>query len=209
MKGKAKGKGGRWRLAGRLFLNQFRGGGLRVLSRLSWELPQTVVGFWAGLIVLARFKGEMEMGCWEGVTVIRGSRRGKNWGGICFGSVIIGDGRIGARVNNALFMHEFGHSLQSRGSGPLYLLKYGLPSLISALGPLVHSEHPVERDANLRAMHYFSCQAGFGEWPLHAHPVPAHGSYLRCAWWEYLPPVFPLLPMYRAYRQRFSPSRPN
>lgn len=46
-------------------------------------------------------------------------------------------------------MHEYGHYLQSQKSGPLYLLKYGVPS-----GP--GDADWTEIDANTRAATYFN-----------------------------------------------------
>lgn len=151
--------------------------------------------------------GVSTLGRWGGVVVIRGYRGSSTWGGICFGSVIIGDTRIEAAVGNGLFMHEYGHTLQSRAAGPTYLLRYGLPSLISALGPGYHALHPVELDANFRSRRFFSQQPDFRTWPSVAHPVLDGQVALRSAWWEYLPPIFPLYHLGRALRQRMGWAR--
>lgn len=200
-------EGNRLVLLFRFWLGHFQGGLRTLLSRYTWELPQTLLGFCAGVFVLLRFREPIALGRWGGVVVIRGYRYSSTWGGICFGSVIIGDTRIEAAVGNGLFMHEYGHTLQSRAAGPTYLLRYGLPSLISALGPGYHALHPVELDANFRSQRFFSQQPGFRSWPSVAHPVLDGQVALRSAWWEYLPPIFPLYHLGRALRQRMGWAR--
>jgi hypothetical protein len=200
-------QGNRLLLLWRFWLGHFQGSPQVLLSRYTWELLQTVVGFWAGVVMLLRARHALAIGRWGDVVVIRGWRREDCWGGICFGSVIIGDTRIEAVVNNRLFMHEYGHTLQSRASGPTYLLRYGLPSLISAFGPGYHSLHPVELDANFRAKRFFEVQPGFKTWPSVANPVLDKQVALRCAWWEYLPPIFPFYHLGKAARQRLDWTR--
>lgn len=143
-----------------------------------------------------------EMACYDGVLVIR-CRIGRDvWGGICFGSIILGDSRIEAEINNDLFMHEFGHTLQSRDVGPIYLFKYGIPSLLSAYGHGRHANHPVERDANQRAFEWFSRKDGFTTWADDFNPLPQNGKKLRIKWWEFLPPHFPFMHLYKAVKMR-------
>ncbi len=172
-----------------------------VLSRFTWELPQTMLGLAAGTIALLRMDVD-SITYRDGVTVIRGWSDVKSWGGICFGTVILGDDRIASELNNRLYMHEYGHTLQSRSSGPIYLFKYGIPSLLSARGVGVHRLHPVERDANQRACAYFSQQAGFTCWNDDFNPLPKDGRCLPIHWWEYIPPMFPLHQLYLAILDR-------
>jgi hypothetical protein len=200
-------EGNRFALLLRFWWGHFRGGPRVLLSRYTWELLQTVVGFWAGVVAILRARHALALGRWGDVLVVRGWRHQDCWGGICFGSVIIGDTRIDATINNRLFMHEYGHTLQSRASGPTYLLRYGLPSLISAFGPGYHSLHPVELDANFRAKRFFEQQPGFLSWPVVSCPVLEDQTTLRSAWWEYLPPFFPLYHLVGAARQRMGWSR--
>lgn len=200
-------EGNRFALLLRFWWGHFRGGPRVLLSRYTWELLQTVVGFWAGVVAILRARHALALGRWGDVLVVRGWRHQDCWGGICFGSVIIGDTRIDAAINNRLFMHEYGHTLQSRASGPTYLLRYGLPSLISAFGPGYHSLHPVELDANFRAKRFFEQQPGFLSWPVVSCPVLEDQTTLRSAWWEYLPPFFPLYHLVGAARQRLGWSR--
>lgn len=93
-------------------------------------------------------------------------------------------------------MHEFGHCLQSRISGPTYLFKFGLPSLrsVTVKG---HNLHPVEQDANFRARQYFSKLNGFKGWPQNSLPILEHAVCVKIYWWEYLPPLFPIVHLYQ------------
>lgn len=79
-----------------------------------------------------------------------------NWGAVTLGNYIIGDQNIEPNENNYLFQHEYGHHLQSKASGWMYLSKYGIPSLIDAAGNSNHNFHAAEQDANVRAFRYFS-----------------------------------------------------
>lgn len=64
----------------------------------------------------------------------------------------MGERGITNNPNDMLFQHEYGHVLQSRTSGFMYLPKYGIPSLFST-GK--HSLYWTETDANARALQFF------------------------------------------------------
>ena len=55
-----------------------------------------------------------------------------------------------------MYMHEYGHTIDSRNFGVTYLLAIGLPSLISAAGTGDHSTFYTELLANQNAKWYFS-----------------------------------------------------
>jgi hypothetical protein len=187
----------------RLIAGHFRGEFGAVLRRFTWEFPQTMMGGVVGVYVLLRAQ-IFAVEIFDGVVVIamRWPHKGRFWGGISFASVILGDESIAAKVNNRLFMHEFGHTLQSRQSGPIYLLKYGFPSVLSAKGKGTHRLHPVERDANIRAMAYFRALPDFTPWPMDEFPLPVNSRRLHIGWWEYIPPIVPILHVYKAWRDR-------
>ena len=170
------------------------------LSRFSWEGLQTMVGAGAGLFAATCLHVDA-IEHYGGTTVIRCWRKDKYWGGVCFGSVILGDCRIAAQPGNALFMHEYGHTLQSRASGPLYLFKYGLPSVVSRHSKRQHNQHPVEQDANLRAFQHFGSSTNV-DWSHERHPLPASGLPLTPRWWEYVPPIFPVVTVAEALMKR-------
>gem|GEM_PF-5933281 len=169
----------------------FQGSAKDLVQRFTWEGLQTLVGWWVGLFFILRYKIQ-RIEYADRAIVVQVKRKRIYWGGISFGTVIFGDKRITAQVNNALFMHEFGHCLQSRLSGPLYLFKYGLPSLRSAMAQ-GHFQHPVEQDANRRARWYFSRKDDFQTWPMMENPILQQTQTVKLNWWEYIPPIFPLL----------------
>jgi hypothetical protein len=90
-------------------------------------------------------------------------------------------------TGDPLFMHEYGHYLQSQDLGLSYLFDIGIPSMISAFDPETisgddisnpyglntHDVSKHERDANRRAAVYFSTKGvdwtnhtDFGKYPI-------------------------------------------
>ena len=125
---------------------------LSVISRFTWELPQTIAGLAYNLF--HNVAGQVEWVKYKyGATVVK-----SNWqaGGVTLGSYITGDGSIEADANNSLFQHEYGHVLQSRAFGPAYLARVGIPSAFDNKSYGRHAFHPVEADANRRAFLYFN-----------------------------------------------------
>jgi hypothetical protein len=147
----------------------FQGSPYQIISRFTWELPQTIVGFTGahGTNMIGTVKS---VKYYDGATVLR--TKG-HWGAITIGSYIIGDNSIRAKINNPLFMHEYGHYLQSQSSGWFYLPRYGIPSFWNAAthGPNQHRKFSVEKDANLRAYSYFRTKRGFEGWDFYTHPI--------------------------------------
>lgn len=84
-----------------------------------WQLPQNLVG----LLLLLILKGETK----HKLNAIRFYFLDSFPGGITLGEYII----VGAKQSLTV-RHEFGHVLQSRYLGPLYLIVIGLPSIIHA-----------------------------------------------------------------------------
>ena len=125
---------------------------LNVISRFTWELPQTVYGLAynlghnvTGQVNWVKYK--------YGATVVQSKLQTK---GITLGSYITGSTSIEADANNSLFQHEYGHVLQSRAFGWSYIARVGLPSALDNESYGRHAFHPVEADANRRAFLYFN-----------------------------------------------------
>jgi len=124
-----------------------------VTSRLTWQAPQTGLGFLYNQSVNTITPRVEEVDYFHGATYVVGATRGGN--AVSLGSYISispiqDDDQAHIRIGEGGYttMHEYGHYLQSKKSGPLYLLKYGIPS---ALGDADWTEH----DANTRAANYF------------------------------------------------------
>jgi hypothetical protein len=122
-------------------------------SRLTWQAPQTIVGwFVAESCNTLGFAGGVESVDYKyGATVTRTNNSG--WGAVTLGSYITGSNNIRADENNYLFQHEYGHYIQSQEMGLAYLPRVGVPSILSSHD---HDFHPVEQDANRRAFLYFN-----------------------------------------------------
>lgn len=84
-----------------------------------WQLPQNLLG----LLLRAIYKGKDSI--YEDA-IVRRSTIMK--GGISLGKYII----LNQWANRTDVKHEYGHCIQSRILGPLYLIVIGLPSLLHA-----------------------------------------------------------------------------
>ena len=161
----------------------------QVLSRWTWELPQTIFGLayskgrnWAGKVDAVHH--------YRGATYVINEYGGKH-DGITFGSYInINDRNIKPINSNGdfdpmqdgLYMHEYGHYLQSQLFGPLYLFSHGIPSFVDAIKSeriegtnnknySTHDFYWTEIDANKRAKKYFEENEGLKYWPEYDNPT--------------------------------------
>lgn len=85
-----------------------------------WQLPQEIIGYFLVLILKGK---QLKCGIIGIYTVPNLFHSG-----ISLGDYIIFDSRI--ELSEIDVLHEYGHQLQSRFLGPLYLLIVGIPSLI-------------------------------------------------------------------------------
>jgi hypothetical protein len=76
-----------------------------------------------------------------------------HWTGICFGNYILTKKNSAPDPDNRIFQHEYGHYLQSKRMGFAYLVRVGLPAIMSKGN---HDEHPVEVDCNREGFLYFN-----------------------------------------------------
>lgn len=177
----------------------FWGRSWELISRFTWQAPQTAVGYTlSGGHNL--FGGVRSVDYYGGATVVE--TWNEDWGGISLGSYIIGSRGITADPNNPLFQHEYGHYIQSQDSGPMYLSKYGIPSALSKEG-VDHSLHPAEQDANARALSYFNRhESNYSGWNFFSNPIVGYNqnlsfndpvnqtainrARLRLSWYDYL-----------------------
>lgn len=84
-----------------------------------WQLPQNLLGLLLRLI----YKGNDSQ--YEDAIVRRSTSM---QGGISLGKYII----VSQWATKQTIMHEYGHCIQSKYLGPLYLLVVGLPSILHA-----------------------------------------------------------------------------
>lgn len=128
-----------------------------LISRFTWQLPQTMIG--STYSNIANWTWQVDhVDHWGGATVLSGN----NWGlgsgaAVTIGSFISGSNSLKADPNNYIFQHEYGHYLQSQSMGWGYLSKVGIPSLLNASKKgSNHKFQPYEQDANYRAFMYFN-----------------------------------------------------
>jgi hypothetical protein len=90
-----------------------------------WQLPQNLTGLflWGILKIFNRIISVEKRRDMPGITVIwiRGSNMAASLGGYIF---------IDTRYHNVTVLHEYGHCIQSRRWGPLYLPIIGVSSAI-------------------------------------------------------------------------------
>ncbi|MDR2836881.1 MAG: hypothetical protein LBV69_11970 [Bacteroidales bacterium] len=137
------------------------------ISRITWEATQTFGGYYftqgknvAGMVDRVDYFGGATFATDE-------YYEGRNAGGITVGNYINVNlrGEIDMPfeeyvLSNPLYMHEYGHTFDSRAFGLFYLLAIGVPSLISAAGTGNHNIFWTEIRANRRAKTYFKKNYG-------------------------------------------------
>ncbi len=190
-----------WQITAGLFISDkdehLVGRALQIISRFTWELPQSLAGFLYNQ--LANIFGKVsKVEYYGGATVVKGAAI--KGGAVSLGSFISISNSGHNNGNDILvksgaytFMHEYGHYLQSRKNGFAYLFKYGLPSLWKA--------EWTEWDANQRAAKYFKKKEAFTWNPNYYKPgtylhrysqLPKNGKPIDASLIEFL--LLPLLP---------------
>lgn len=160
--------------------------GYTILSRIFWEQPQTLAANFV-MQLLNTMWLVAKANNWNGALVLQVSLF--NGSGLALGSYLLIDlaksppfelEHIDDRTvpEKILLRHEYGHLLQSRVAGPLYLFKYGIPSLVM--------QGWTEADADLRSDKKLMKTAQF---------MPVFTNYRQAPvfknprWWEYLLPL--------------------
>jgi len=141
-----------------------------ILSRFTWQLPNTIAGF-TGAHIANMGRNVNWVDYEAGATVLNVGN--KDWGGLTLGSFILGDHTIEADPDNSLFQHEYGHYLQSQAIGPRYFIDVALPSLYSASiknrGDYYgHMNFHTEKDASTRSLIYFN---NIDKWNFDLNPI--------------------------------------
>ncbi len=156
----------------------------QILSRFTWQLPQTGLGLTFAQI--SNTFGNIEsVDYYAGATVLKSRYDNLFYGlggtGLTMGSYIIGNNTIEADPNNPLFQHEYGHYLQSRAAGWAYIPRYAIPSLfdkkqIKGKPKTKHYYNPIEQDANARSIQYFYKREGDDfVWDFESNPIGYQG----------------------------------
>jgi RHS repeat-associated protein len=142
----------------------------QLLSRFTWEAPQNQLGY-----SYTQWKndfGKVDRVDYLGGATFATEYTNETGDGVTLGSFINirNDNEIEGDfteyvISHPLYMHEFGHTKDSRRLGPIYLFAVGLPSLISAGNPedvdgepdgvTTHDFRVYEMRANRYAADYF------------------------------------------------------
>ena len=136
------------------------GRGLQLLSRWTWELPQTLIG--KGASHIRNMTGNVDdVSYYGGATLVNKNDNSRDRWGLTLGSYINSKNLRADPNIDPVFRHEYGHTLQSRLVGPLYLTSVGIPSLIGGfldynLGISNHDREWYETQANRMSYRYFS-----------------------------------------------------
>ncbi len=138
------------------------GRGLQFLSRWTRELPQTLAG---KLFSHTRniFGGVDNVEYHGGATLVNRNNKNNNPWGLTLGPYINSNRVVADPYTDDLFRHEYGHTLQSRLVGSLYLTSVALPSAIGAfldydLHINNHDREWYETQANRMSERYFRNQ---------------------------------------------------
>lgn len=135
------------------------GRGLQLISRWTWELPQTILG--KGYSRIRNITGNVDdVSYYGGATLVnKNDNSGWRWG-LTLGPYINSKNVAADPYTDDIFRHEFGHTLQSRLIGPLYLTHVGIPSFIGSglenIGLNDHNREWYETQANRMSERYFS-----------------------------------------------------
>lgn len=126
-------------LKGNFYTNENHGvfkKAVQLISRFTWELLQTTTGY-----VFSQLRNTLgyvhSVNSIYGVTYVISENQKKRWG-VSIGNHInislwdkISTGFNARFYSDTLFIHEIGHTVDSRLFGPAYLLAIGIPSVIS------------------------------------------------------------------------------
>lgn len=137
----------------KIWKSLFIGSYWRILLRFTWELPQTLFGFFVAQF-FNYFSCETVVSVQDTLLIRYSAPALENEQAVSLAPFIVGTPAFAPQTT--AFIHEFGHVLQSRLLGPLYLLLVGAPSILSALfAPKRHIRRVFETDASLRGYLFF------------------------------------------------------
>lgn len=163
----------------------------QLFLRFTWEAPQSGLGYFYSH--LRNVTGNVtRVEYFDGATFVV-NEESENRDGVSMGNYININQRRRIEgdftqhvINDPLYMHEFGHTFDSRRFGPIYLLAIGLPSLYSAAtikqvpnepdGVTTHDFRWYEMRANRHARDYFGANYGV-DWENRPMRVGTYETY--------------------------------
>lgn len=143
----------------KLDIGLFQGGFWNTISRLTWQLPQTLLGYTLNQ-TLNNIYLINDVNYFDGAVVIDSKIK---TGGLTLSNYILGPPGFKPDFRDHLFVHEYGHYLQSRKLGPAYLFVVAKPSFLSAtFDGKNHDNRWYETHASKLAANYFDKKFGSG-----------------------------------------------
>jgi hypothetical protein len=166
-----------------IFGGLFAGNVVQIATRWTWELPQSMLGYsWSSV---RNDTHRVDVEYFDGATFVINETPDK-WNGVTLGSFININSKYVPRdekghfspqsYETQLYMHEYGHYLQSQEYGWGYLVSVGIPSIISAARSEKLSDklstHDIkwyERRANQKAADFF--ERVYPSWDETKYPI--------------------------------------
>jgi RHS repeat-associated protein len=141
--------------------NNWLGGMAQGFLRHTWEFPQSIVGH--GYTQLRNIGGNVDRVDYLGGATFVTNENSTDGPAVSLGNYINANikGKITGDfdnyvLSNPMYMHEYGHTIDSRAFGLSYLFAIGVPSIFSASKhDGSHSKFWTEKRANRRAAKYF------------------------------------------------------
>jgi RHS repeat-associated protein len=174
----------------------FAGQAFQIIARFSGELEQTMYGNMYSH--LRNVSGDVDdVSYYGGATLVnKNDNSGERWG-LTLGSYINSKNVDADPYKDRLFRHEYGHTLQSRLTGPLYVGHVGFPSLVGQelenLDLNNHSSEWYETQANRMSYRYLTNHAPGAldklPWPSDSYEYPR--EYQLTWYWILANPPLP------------------
>ena len=137
------------------------------VSRATWERIQQFGGN-----TLSHFRNMIgkvdKVTLFDGVVLVNNDKKGKQ-NGLTLGNYI---NSTNMKLEDNMFMHEYGHTIQSKRLGPLYI-SIGIFSLVSAASSSEsdHDKRWYEMWANRLGYNYFNKHGDVSEWKFDKYPL--------------------------------------
>ena len=149
---------------------------IQILGKWTWELPQSILGN-----VLAHsynMLSDIEVDSNYGIVTIAGATGSSdNNRAVTIGHYSMGPNNYYPKFTDNMFVHEYGHYIQSQYFGPLYLVCIGGPSLFGTTNNKEYKHRWFEVNANVLAAKYFDTK--YGKNSLWAQKHPNEASFER------------------------------
>ena len=149
----------------KIYNGMFQGSSSKVINKLTWGLVNSIIG-----LAMAQYSNlfhSVEVTEFDGMVAI-GGVTGKGTRAATVGHYSIGPDNYTADWRDHLFVHEYGHYIQSQYLGWFYPFVVAVPSVLSAaftskLSNRKHGDRWFERNANhLAAKHFHKKYGGDG-----------------------------------------------